>query len=135
LCRKLEVSQKYYPALIKIKVRHQTILKRLLSLHEPRPSQIYQILSPFSLEQLLYAMAKSTVEDVKKKISYYLSTLRKTEILLTGKDLKSLGYRPGPIFKKIMKDLLEAKLDGEVKTRQDEVDYVKRKFPDTGSRK
>ena len=135
MCRKLEVSQKYYPVLIKIKVRHQIVLKSLLSLPQPRPSQIYRILSPFSLEQLLYAMAKSTVEEVKKRISHYLTTLRKTEILLTGKDLKLMGYRPGPVFKKIMSNLLEAKLDGEVKTKQDEVDYVKRKFPDMDLRK
>ncbi len=136
MCRRLEVSQKYYPSLIKIKVRHQTILKSLLfSPQPPRPSQIYRILSAFSLEQLLYAMAKSNAEEVKKRISHYLTTLRKTEILLTGKDLKSLGYRPGPVFKKIMSNLLEAKLDEEVKTRQDEVDYVKQKFPDTSLRK
>ena len=80
-------------------------------------------------------MAKSPVEEVKKRISHYLTTLRKTEILLTGKDLKLMGYRPGPVFKKIMSNLLEAKLDGEVKTKQDEVDYVKRKFPDMDLRK
>jgi len=135
MCRKLEISQKYYPGIVKIKVRHQTVLKSLLSIPQPSPSQIYRILNSFSLEQLLYAMAKSPVEEVKKRISHYLTTLRKTEIFLTGKDLKSLGYQPGPIFKKIMGNLLEAKLDGEVRTKEDEVDYVKRKFADTDLRK
>jgi tRNA nucleotidyltransferase (CCA-adding enzyme) len=135
MCRKLEISQKYYPGIVKIKVRHQTVLKSLLFIPQPSPSQIYRILNSFSLEQLLYAMAKSPVEEVKKRISHYLTTLRKTEIFLTGKDLKSLGYQPGPIFKKIMGNILEAKLDGEVKTKEDEVDYVKRKFADTNLRK
>jgi len=73
-------------------------------------------------------MAKSPGEESKKKISHYLTNLRPTKIFLTGKNLKSMGYQPGPIFKKIQRTLLEAKLDGEVKTKQDEVNYVIQKF-------
>ncbi|MEW5800643.1 MAG: CBS domain-containing protein [bacterium] len=129
VCGKLEISQRYYPGLLQVKVKNQTIVKSLLTLPQPRPSQIYRLLRPFGLEPLLFAMAKSPVEEVKKRISHYLTTLRITEIHLTGKDLKCMGYRPGPAFRKILDNLLEAKLDGEIKTRQDEVDYVKQKSP------
>ena len=73
-------------------------------------------------------MAKCPSEENKKKISHYLTTLRPIKIFLTGKNLKFMGYQPGPIFKKIQETLLEAKLDGEVKTKQDELNYVTQKF-------
>ncbi|MEW6379269.1 MAG: CBS domain-containing protein [bacterium] len=128
LCRKIEISQKYYPILLQIKIKHQTIVKNLLALSHPRPSQIYRTLSPFALEPLLYAMARSPVEEVKKRISSYLTSLRATKVLLTGKDLQSLGYQPGPVYKKILDSLLQARLDGEIETRQDEINYVKQRF-------
>ncbi|MCL6583903.1 MAG: CBS domain-containing protein [bacterium] len=133
MCRKLEVSQKYYPLILRVKIKHQSVVRNLLALSQPKPSQIYQLLSPFSLEVLLYAMAKSPAEEVKKMISLYLRSLRSTKVSLTGRDLQSLGYQPGPTFKKILDNLLQAKLDGEVKTRQDEIAYVKQCFPDQTS--
>jgi len=133
MCRKLEVSQKYYPLILRIKIKHQSVVRNLSALSQSKPSQIYQLLSPFSLEVLLYAMAKSPAEEVKKMISLYLRSLRSTKVSLTGRDLQSLGYQPGPTFKKILDNLLQAKLDGEVKTRQDEIAYVKQCFPDQTS--
>ncbi|MGA1875323.1 MAG: CBS domain-containing protein [bacterium] len=127
LCHQLKISLKYISALTQIKVRHQEILKSLSFHPQARPSQIYGMLNPFSLEALLYAMAKGS-EKSKKTISHYLTTLKSTKISLRGIDLKTMGYRPGPIFRQIMQALLEAKLDGAIKTRQDEVDYVKKFF-------
>ncbi len=128
ICRKFKISQRYLPGLMQVKIKHQTILKDLAFHRQAKPSRIYRILHPFSMETLLYTMAKSPSEESKKKISHYLTTLRPTKIFLTGKNLKSMGYQPGPIFKKIQETLLEAKLDGEVKTKQDEVNYVIQKF-------
>lgn len=128
ICRKFKISQRYLPGLMQVKIKHQTILKDLAFHRQAKPSRIYRTLHPFSMETLLYTMAKSPSEENKKKISHYLTTLRPTKIFLTGKNLKSMGYQPGPIFKKIQETLLDAKLDGEVKTKQDEVNYVIQKF-------
>ena len=35
-------------------------------------------------------------------------------------DLKALGLKPGPRFKQILDRLLEARLNGEIKTKADE---------------
>ena len=44
---------------------------------------------------------------------------------ITGKDLLSLGFKPGPSFKAAMEALWQARLDGLVRTRQEELSYVK----------
>jgi poly(A) polymerase len=45
--------------------------------------------------------------------------------LLTGDDLKALGFRPGPRFKEILDALEEAQLNGKVLTREDGLQFVK----------
>jgi hypothetical protein len=39
-----------------------------------------------------------------------------------------MGYAPGPGFKKILTALLDARLDRKIKSREDEVAFVKEYF-------
>jgi poly(A) polymerase len=48
--------------------------------------------------------------------------------LLTGDDLQTLGFRPGPLFSEILQALEDAQLEGQIRTRQEAEDYVLRKF-------
>jgi len=57
-----------------------------------------------------------------------LSQLRHATIATTGEDLKKLGFPPGKIYKKILDTLLDAKLDGKVQNRREEIAYVKENF-------
>ncbi|MCK5553945.1 MAG: hypothetical protein KAJ09_12420, partial [Deltaproteobacteria bacterium] len=79
-------------------------------------------------EVKLFMMAKTAKKGTKKWISIFFTTLRGQKPLLKGRDLIRLGFRPGPIMKEILADLLKARLDQRIKTRDDEVDYVKRTY-------
>ena len=56
------------------------------------------------------------------------------ERLLTGDDLQTMGFRPGPLFARILAALEEAQLEGQIKTREEAEEYVLSKF-DTKERK
>jgi tRNA nucleotidyltransferase (CCA-adding enzyme) len=58
-------------------------------------------------------------------ISLYLTHLRDVKVALTGDDLKAMGLPPGPRYKKILAELLDAKLDGLVKNREQETAFVR----------
>ncbi len=94
-----------------------------------RPKEIYYTLQPLGLPAALFTMAKAKKKDQKKAISLYLTTLRKTKPELTGKDLQTIGYEPGPIFKKILTAILDARLERQVKSREGEIKFVKKRFP------
>ena len=49
--------------------------------------------------------------------------------IVTGKDLISLGYTPGPIFSDILDYLNEAQLEGIISNKGEAIDYISRKFP------
>jgi tRNA nucleotidyltransferase (CCA-adding enzyme) len=45
---------------------------------------------------------------------------------IDGKDIRELGYRPGPVFRKALEAVWQARLDGQVRTRQEELAFVKK---------
>jgi tRNA nucleotidyltransferase (CCA-adding enzyme) len=36
-----------------------------------------------------------------------------------------MGLEPGPVYREILQAVLDAKLNGQIKTRSDELDFVK----------
>jgi LAO/AO transport system ATPase len=46
--------------------------------------------------------------------------------LVTGEDLKGLGYKPGPEFSKILRAVEDAILEGTVKTKEEGIHFVKK---------
>jgi poly(A) polymerase len=49
--------------------------------------------------------------------------------LLSGDDLKNLGYTPGPEFQKMLASLEDAQLSETVQTRQEALDFVRSHYP------
>jgi len=92
---------------------------------EGNNATLYTLLLPYDTETLLYLMAKANSEKVKRLISTYFTKLKGTKIQLRGRDLLKIGLEPGPIFKEIFDRLLEAKLNGLVKTKEDEIRLVR----------
>jgi len=57
--------------------------------------------------------------------------------LLTGNDLQRLGYKPGPLFSKILRSLEDAQLEGTVRSREEAIAFVAQHYGETvpGKRK
>ena len=86
---------------------------------------VYRLLDGFKTELILYMMAVTRQQALKKAISLYFTSLRHVTISLTGKDLINLGLKPGPLFKKVLQAVLDAKLNGKLKTPEDEIKYAR----------
>jgi tRNA nucleotidyltransferase (CCA-adding enzyme) len=89
-------------------------------------ADLYDILSPLSLEGLLYTMAKQRKLEQKKAISHYLTHLQDVGILVTGSDIKEMGLEPGPQFANILRAVKRAVLNAEVRTREEQLKYARR---------
>lgn len=113
----------------KIKTGHfgsNRILRRLAKRPSPTPAETHHILAGLSDEALLLLMAKTKSEAVKRQVSACLTMYQHVKPSLTGTHLKALGLKPGPQFKKILDRLLDARLNGEVKSEADERELLKR---------
>jgi tRNA nucleotidyltransferase (CCA-adding enzyme) len=89
-------------------------------------SALYRKLSSFSIELILYMMAAARKQKVKKAISHFFTKLRRVDIVLKGRDLKKMGLKPGPIYRKVLEAVLDARLDGKLKTKNDEIGFARR---------
>ena len=62
----------------------------------------------------------------REPLGRYLREWRFVHPQLTGADLTAMGLRPGPDFKRLLRALRAARLDGEVRDRAGEVELVKK---------
>ena len=85
---------------------------------------LYRKLSGFRTELILYLMAAARKQAVKKSISHFFTDLRRTGILIKGRDLKKMKLMPGPVYRQVLSAVLDAKLDGKLKTKEDEIAFA-----------
>jgi tRNA nucleotidyltransferase (CCA-adding enzyme) len=124
LSQRLSLPPRYRKSFIEgrgegIKVVQRARRKRM------SPKIIYTLFKPLPIEVLLYVMAKTEEKGIKKAISLFFTKLNAIKVSLRGKDLQALGIQPGPLYRVILDSLLLARLEGTVKTKADEMRYVK----------
>jgi tRNA nucleotidyltransferase (CCA-adding enzyme) len=108
------------------------VVHRLAHSPSMRRSELYSLLDSWPTEFLLYAMGKTESEGVKKAISLYFTALKSIKVSLSGKDLRRMGYIPGPIYSEILRALLRARLDKKLHNRQEEIEFVQQRFDKNG---
>ncbi len=126
--KKLDLSEGHKKRFFGAYKKINTILDVLEENTDITASEVYKILSGLSTEELLLSMARTEIIDVRRHINLYLTRYRYVQPEIKGKDLKSAGIPPGPVYRKILDELLYAKLDGVIETRQDEWDYLRRHY-------
>lgn len=84
------------------------------------PALVYRALSGIADETLVFLMAKSKSEHVKRQFSAYVTTYQRMRPVLTGDDLKQMGIKPGPVYRRILSKLLDARLNAEVRSEDEE---------------
>ncbi|MBI2836294.1 MAG: CCA tRNA nucleotidyltransferase [Chloroflexi bacterium] len=105
-----------------------TLKASLGALSQPRlrPNRIFSLLNnrvPVAISALSIATDSEAVRD---HIRDYLDRLRYVRSALTGEDLKRMGISAGPQIGGVLQKLLSARLDGKVKSREEEERLVKR---------
>jgi len=100
----------------------------LAGLPSKDPVSLYHLLFGRELEIILFSMSSTTDSRKKKDISHFLVELRKIRPILKGNDLKKLGLPQGPVYSKILRELLNEKLAGRLNTAADEIAFVKNNY-------
>ena len=90
------------------------------------PTATFRALRTLPDETLVFLMAKARSERGKQNISDQFTTYRRVRPILRGNDLKAMGLEPGRLYNRILDRLLEARLNGAVKTEADERRLVSR---------
>jgi tRNA nucleotidyltransferase (CCA-adding enzyme) len=63
---------------------------------------------------------------VRDKLKLYLTRLRGVRLLVRGRDLVARGAAPGPRLAGALEKTLLAKMDGQLQSREEELDFALR---------
>ncbi|MGB2600874.1 MAG: CBS domain-containing protein [Candidatus Omnitrophota bacterium] len=104
--------------------------RKLSSRNKMKPSQVYDILEPFSHEVTLCIMAKTKSKTVQRRIKKFFTDYNGMELHIKGHDIKKEGVSPGPEYKDMLKKILCRKLDGKLPAKKDELKYMRKLIKD-----
>ena len=90
-------------------------------------SKVYRLLNFYKPLALILFTARSS-KNIRRQVWHYLTYLSQVKPLLNGNDLKNLGFKPGPLYKQILDDVLAATLDGKISDRTTAIEYVKSRY-------
>jgi len=90
-----------------------------------RPSAVYRLLHGYTATAITANALATDSAATRRYIELYLNKLRNIKPALTGNDLLKLGIPSGPQMKEILQRLHEARLDGEVTSKQGEMELVR----------
>ncbi|MEH1970729.1 CBS domain-containing protein [Nostoc sp.] len=92
------------------------------------PSQVVQLLRHYDLPMLILIAVESP-RSLRHQIWEYLTVWANVQPLLSGNDLKKLGYKPGPQYRQILDDVVAATLDGVIKDRTGAEEFLVQHYP------
>jgi tRNA nucleotidyltransferase (CCA-adding enzyme) len=100
------------------------VLKTLSSGARLKNSEVYALLKGLSQEALTYTFARSSQKSVRQRIIFYLANLKNVRLSVSGRDLNRMGFEPSPLYQVALESLLKAKLDGLVRSREEELNFI-----------
>ena len=127
-CRRMEFPPRLRAWMLEGRERAIAIGPKFYRKAGLKPSEIYRLLQDLDAEWLLFIMAKTKQEETRRAISLYFRNLKEVRSALRGRDLKNMGIEPGPIYRQILDRLLDCRLNGELTSKREEEEFVRRHF-------
>jgi len=102
--------------------------ERMPSLDSPNlpPSAVCGLLQEYSPTSILVCAIASDSALVQERLHLYLNRWRHVRTTLDGNALLKLGVPSGPRLGEMLKALQEAKVDGKIRSKEDEIELVQR---------
>lgn len=93
------------------------------------PSHVYDLFRDLSWPSILFIMAKTENEALAQAGVAYLTGYRQVKPLSSGRDLmENLNMPPGPLVRQALEDIRQARLDGLVETKAEELEFIRKKI-------
>lgn len=114
----------------------RNILNKLESIKKIQTRfELYEELENYFAESILISLVGIEDKEITEKIDLYLNQLQNIKINITGKELIEMGLTPGPIFGEVLRELLQAKINQEIDTPEQEREYIKKYIPQKDKKK
>jgi len=120
ICHRLMIPVKEKDLLLGKRYKAENRLDLIETSYPLTRQELYWGLINFKTECILYMMALTKKEAVRKDISNFYTRHRYIKPILSGKDLLAMGIKPGPVYTKILNLIINEKLDNKLETLEKE---------------
>ncbi|MCX8084045.1 MAG: CBS domain-containing protein [Calditerrivibrio sp.] len=104
--------------------RSKYIANKIKKSSNLKKSDLYHLLDGLKDEYILF-MASVLGDEYEHHIRDYLTEIRNIRLEINGNDLINIGLKPSKKFQEIFKRLTIMKLDGIIKSKEDELKFAK----------
>ncbi|MFH1045414.1 MAG: hypothetical protein V1727_00435 [Candidatus Omnitrophota bacterium] len=125
LCQSFSFTKGQTEKIISFKANASNIFSILAKKSQLSRSTIYSILRHFSYEELITFLALCKDKVRARRIRLYITTLSMVQLCVSGKYLQKLSLVPGPEYARILEKTLLAKIDCKIRTKAQELVFVK----------
>jgi tRNA nucleotidyltransferase (CCA-adding enzyme) len=129
LCVRLAIPPRTAARLAALVGDGRRLQKKLEAARPWRASAVHALLAPQPHEVAVYVWARTTSRGAAAAVRDFIATGSSVATELKGRDLLSLGYRPGPLYREILAALLTERLEGRISTREEELAWVRTNYP------
>lgn len=127
LLKRLQVASSLYNEIMESFFKSKVIFNKLKKIKKIKPSLIYNYFKDLKVEYILYvgALLGSNYEEYIKN---YFTIYRYMKLEIDGSVLIKEGFKPSKKFGEVLNKLLMLKLDGIIKTADEELTMAKKIF-------
>jgi tRNA nucleotidyltransferase (CCA-adding enzyme) len=125
ICRRYRLGQRWTDKVAAALAVWQNAVEYLKRGHRIQMSALVRLVMPLPKEVYPLVLAHLEENAARSQFRQVLSAINYDQPSITGKDLSSMGFQPGPLFKLALDAVWLARLDGLVRTRQEELNYAR----------
>jgi tRNA nucleotidyltransferase (CCA-adding enzyme) len=102
------------------------VMEKLSPVKPMKLSKTACILRNVSRAGYVYILANADSDVVKERLKNFLARSHLNKLIITGEDIKMMGFASSAYFKEVLDAATDAKLDGALGTKEEELDFVRK---------
>ncbi|MEW6726389.1 MAG: CBS domain-containing protein [Bacillota bacterium] len=101
----------------------------------PRASALELARTALQMPREAYPLVLAMLDDESLRLRFRdaFRFLKEHKPSITGKDIRRLGYRPGPDFRRALHAVWQARMAGQIQTKNEEINHAVRVLEELGS--
>ncbi|MEW6695820.1 MAG: CBS domain-containing protein [Bacillota bacterium] len=125
ICQRYNLGRRQTDKVLDTIAYGRVALKRLSATEEVPLSELTKIVQ--TLPREAYPLFLTLLEDKNaiRRFRMVMESVHKNKPTVNGKDIREMGYQPGPMYRNALDAVWRARLDGLIQTREEELEYVR----------
>ena len=125
ICQRYNLGRRQTDKVLDTIANGRVALKRLSTEEDVPLSELTKIVQ--TLPREAYPLFLSLLEDKNaiRRFRLVMESVHKNKPVINGKDIREMGFQPGPMYRRALDAVWRARLDGLVTTKEEELEYIR----------